>query len=44
VTWRLLKGGTPWDVGHYVGMSEEMVRKRYGHHSPDFLKGQRDAI
>jgi integrase len=44
VTWRLLKGGKIWDVAHYVGMSEEMVRRRYGHHSPDFLKEQRDAI
>jgi integrase len=44
VTWRLLAGGKIWDVAHYVGMSEKMVRDNYGHHSPDFLKEQRDAI
>jgi integrase len=44
VTWRLLKGGKIWDVANYVGMSEKMVRDNYGHHSPDFLKEQRDAI
>lgn len=44
VTWRLLAGGKIWDVAHYVGMSEDMVRRRYGHHSPDFLKEQRDAL
>jgi integrase len=44
VTWRLLKGGKMWDVANYVGMSEKMVRDNYGHHAPDFLKEQRDAI
>jgi integrase len=44
VTWRMLRGGKIWDVADYVGMSEEMVRKRYGHHSPEFQKEQRDAI
>jgi integrase len=44
VTWRMLKGGKIWDVADYVGMSEDMVRKRYGHHSPYFQKEQRDAI
>lgn len=44
VTWRLLAGGNIWDVANYVGMSEKMVRDNYGHHSPDFLKEQRDAI
>ena len=44
VTWLLLAGEKIWDVANYVGMSEDMVRKRYGHHSPDFLKSTRDAI
>ena len=44
VTWLLLKGEKTWDVAHYVGMSEQMVRERYGHHSPDFLKSVRDAL
>jgi integrase len=44
VTWRLLKGIKIWDVAHYVGMSEKMVRENYGHHAPDFLTEARDAI
>jgi integrase len=44
VTWLLLHGQTIWDVAHYVGMSPELVRERYGHHSPDFLKNVRDAL
>ena len=44
VTWLLQRRVSTWETGGYVGMSEEMVRKRYGHHSPDFLKGARDAI
>jgi integrase len=44
VTWLLLNGQTVWDVAHYVGMSAELVRDRYGHHSPDFLKSVRDAL
>jgi integrase len=44
VTWRLLEGVSTYDVAHYVGMSEKMVRDNYGHHSPDHLKEARDAI
>ena len=44
VTWRLQRGVKIWEVAGYVGMSEKMVRDNYGHHSPDFLKEQRDAI
>ena len=44
VTWLLLKGEKTWDLARYVGLSEEMVRERYGHHSPDFLKSVRAAL
>ena len=44
VTWRLLKGVKMWDVAHYVGMSEKMVRENYGHRATDHLSEARDAI
>ena len=36
VTWLLQAGVPTWEVAGFVGMSEEMVRETYGHHSPDF--------
>ena len=44
VTWLLQRGVKMWDVAGYVGMSEKMVRDRYGHQSPEHLKEARDAI
>ena len=44
VTWLLQRRVSIWEVAGYVGMSEEMVRNRYGHHAPDFLKAARDAL
>jgi integrase len=44
VTWLMLNGIKIWDAAHYVGMSEKMVRDRYGHHHPEFLKEARDAL
>ena len=44
VTWLLLKSVSAWDVGEWVGMSEEMVRRRYGHHSPDHLHQAKAAL
>jgi integrase len=44
VTWRLQAGVSMWEVAGYVGMSEKMVRDRYGHHHPEFLKKARDAL
>ena len=44
VTWLLQRRVPIWEVGGYVGMSEEMVRQRYGHHTPDFLQTARDAL
>jgi integrase len=37
VTWMLLNGVSTWDAAHYAGMSEDIVRKVYGHHHPDYL-------
>lgn len=44
VTWRLLKGVPLRDVAEYVGMSEKMVRDRYGHSHPDHQKRARSAL
>ena len=38
VTWLLQAGVPTWEVAGFVGMSEELVRETYGHHSPDFQK------
>ena len=38
VTWLLQAGVSTWEVAGFVGMSEDMVRETYGHHSPDFQK------
>lgn len=43
VTWLLQAGVPTWEVGGFVGMSEDMVRERYGHHSPDFQKNAASA-
>ena len=43
VTWLLQAGVSTWEVGGFVGMSEEMVRETYGHHSPDFQKNAASA-
>jgi integrase len=38
-TWLLLAGVPIWEVAGFVGMSEETVRRVYGHHSPDYQRG-----
>ena len=38
VTWALQGGAPTWQVAGLVGMSEEMVRRVYGHHHPDFMR------
>ena len=43
VTWLLQQGVNSWEVAGFVGMSEEMVRETYGHHSPDFQKNAAKA-
>ena len=43
VTWRLQRGISTWDVAGFVGMSERMVKDRYGHHCPDFMTKAKEA-
>ena len=42
-TWLLQAGASTWEVSGFVGMSEDMVRETYGHHSPDFQKNAAKA-
>ena len=37
VTWLKQDGVSSWAVGGYVGMSEQMVERVYGHHDPNFM-------
>ena len=37
VTWLKQDGVSSWHVGGYVGMSEAMVERVYGHHDPNFM-------
>ena len=39
-TWLMLNGTSLYDAAAFLGMSEETLRKVYGHHHPDY---QRDA-
>ena len=43
VTWLMQRGRSTWETGQFVGMSEQMVRERYGHHSPDHLHEAKEA-
>jgi integrase len=43
VTWLLQAGVSTWEVSGFVGMSEDMVRETYGHHSPDFQSNAASA-
>ena len=44
VTWALQGGAPTWQVAGLVGMSEDMVRRVYGHHHPGFMREAVDAI
>ena len=43
-TWLLQLGVSTWDVAGYLGTTEEVIRRTYGHHSPDYLKRAADAF
>jgi hypothetical protein len=44
VTWALQGGATTFQAAGLVGMSEDMVRRVYGHHSPAFMREAAEAI
>ncbi|MBY0509210.1 MAG: site-specific integrase [Rhodospirillaceae bacterium] len=42
-TWMMQKGVPIWQAAEWAGMSEEMFRKTYAHHHPDYLKEAKEA-
>jgi integrase len=44
VTWMMQRNVSTTKIARYVGMSEEMVDKHYGHHSPEWMKEASDAL
>jgi len=37
-TWKMQAGEPAWKVGGFIGTSEAMIAKHYGHHSPNELR------
>jgi integrase len=44
VTWMMHLGVPIWEVAGYVGLGEDMIRKHYGHHHPDFQRRAASAF
>ncbi|TXM98807.1 site-specific integrase [Methylobacterium sp. WL64] len=44
VTWGMQEGVDIWELAGYVGMSVEMIERRYGHHASDHMEGARAAL
>ena len=44
VTWGMQAGVDIWELAGYVGMTVEMIERRYGHHSPAHMEGARKAL
>lgn len=44
VTWGMQEGVPIWELAGYVGMTVEMIEKRYGHHSPEHMEGARAGL
>lgn len=43
-SWMLAEGVDEQEVARFCGMTVEMVRKRYGHHSPSYLRRAAKAL
>lgn len=43
-TWMKQRGVPSWDVAGYLGTSEAMVEKHYGHHAPDHLRAAAHSL
>jgi integrase len=43
-TWLIQAGADIWEAAGYLGMTVEMLSRRYGHHHPDHLAGAKQAI
>ncbi|TXM91063.1 hypothetical protein [Methylobacterium sp. WL116] len=44
VTWGMQAGVDIWELAGYVGMTVEMIERRYGHHSATHMEGARAAL
>lgn len=38
-TWLMQRGANAWDAAHYLGMTEAMLQRVYGHHAQDYQAG-----
>jgi integrase len=43
-TWLMQNGVDRWEAAGFLGMSEQMVERVYGHHHPDFMTNAADRI
>lgn len=43
-TWLMQNGVEMWQAAGYLGMGEETLRKVYGHHHPDYMRGAAEGI
>lgn len=43
-TWLMQNGVEMWEAAGYLGMSEDTLRKVYGHHHPDYMRGAAEGI
>lgn len=43
-TWMLQRGVSTREVAGYLGTSEKVIEKTYGHHSPDYMPNARRAF
>jgi integrase len=43
-TWGMQEGVEIWELAGYLGMSVEVLERRYGHHSPAHMEGARKAM
>ncbi|WP_448953030.1 site-specific integrase [Labrys neptuniae] len=42
-TWQKQRGVPSWEVAGFVGTSEAMIEKHYGHHDPNYLRTAAEA-
>ncbi|KAB2873717.1 MAG: site-specific integrase [Bauldia sp.] len=43
-TWMMQNGAEIWQAAGFLGMSEATLRRVYGHHHPEFMRGAADAL
>jgi integrase len=43
-TWAMQNGADIWGAAGFLGMTVEMLERRYGHHHPDFQRDVADAV